>query len=55
MWTWRSMEWMSWKNRVMNEETLGRVGKKMRILNNIKRERGFVWDAIWGKQKVMCW
>jgi hypothetical protein len=39
MWCWRSMEKMSWTDRVRNEEVLHRVKEERNIVHTIKRRK----------------
>ena len=39
MWCWRRKKKQEWKEKLTNEEVLGRVGEKRTLLNNILRRK----------------
>ena len=51
MWTWRRMERISWKDRVMNEKVIRRVEGRRRVLYVIYGSSDLGWDTVCGKHR----
>lgn len=50
MWLWRRMEKISWKDKITNEEVLGRIGIGRQLMNILRnRKKSWIGHVLRGK------
>jgi len=50
MWLWRRMEKISWKDKITNEEVLGRIGIGRQLMNILRnRKKSWIGHVLMGK------